>query len=96
MIHAENSDAIGWLTGTSTFYRLWKLIHGILIELTRKDKLEARGMVQPYFHALSRPPLVEGEATNRAVALATLIQNPLLFVHVGSSVSMIRRFGCTM
>jgi dihydropyrimidinase len=43
-------------------------------------------MVQPYFHALSRPPVVEGEATNRAIALATLIQNPILFVHVGSSV----------
>jgi len=48
-------------------------------------------MVQPYFHALSRPPIVEGEATNRAIALATLIQNPILFVHVGSSVSPICR-----
>jgi len=40
----------------------------------------------PYYHALSRPPLVEGEATNRAIALAQLIQNPILFVHVGSAV----------
>jgi dihydropyrimidinase len=48
-------------------------------------------MVQPYFHALSRPPIVEGEATNRAIALATLIQNPILFVHVGSSVRSIHR-----
>ncbi|OJJ46432.1 hypothetical protein ASPZODRAFT_96676, partial [Penicilliopsis zonata CBS 506.65] len=49
------------------------------------DKLESKGMVAPYYHALSRPPLVEGEATNRAIALAQLIQNPILFVHVGSA-----------
>ncbi|KAJ5525380.1 hypothetical protein N7494_012030 [Penicillium frequentans] len=49
------------------------------------DKLEKKGMVAPYYHALSRPPLVEGEATNRAIALAQLIQNPILFVHVGSA-----------
>ncbi|CAI7620675.1 unnamed protein product [Penicillium discolor] len=48
-------------------------------------KLEEKGMNAPYYHALSRPPLVEGEATNRAIALAQLIQNPILFVHVGSA-----------
>lgn len=42
---------------------------------------------EPYYHALSRPPSVEGEAANRAIVLAELIQNPILFVHVGSSVS---------
>lgn len=46
-------------------------------------------IIAPYYHALSRPPLVEGEATNRAIALAQLIQNPILFVHVGSAVCMI-------
>ncbi|KAI2708462.1 hypothetical protein CBS147332_6523 [Penicillium roqueforti] len=49
------------------------------------NKLESKGMVAPYYHALSRPPLVEAEATNRAIALAHLIQNPILFVHVGSA-----------
>ena len=44
-------------------------------------------MVEPYYHALSRPPLVEGEATNRAIALAELVENPILFVHIGSVVS---------
>ncbi|KAJ5650490.1 uncharacterized protein N7484_004213 [Penicillium longicatenatum] len=53
--------------------------------LTEPDKLEKKGMVAPYYHALSRPPLVESEATNRAIALAQLIQNPILFVHVGSA-----------
>lgn len=46
----------------------------------------AQFRLAPYYHALSRPPIVEGEATNRAISLATLIQNPILFVHVGSAV----------
>jgi len=50
------------------------------------DKLETKGMVAPYYHALSRPPVVEMEATNRAIALAGLIENPILFVHIGSPV----------
>ncbi|KAJ5387968.1 hypothetical protein N7509_010509 [Penicillium cosmopolitanum] len=49
-----------------------------------ENKLEQKGMVAPFYHALSRPPIVEGEATNRAIALAQLIQSPILFVHVGS------------
>ena len=52
------------------------------------DKLEGKGMVAPYYHALSRLPLVEGEATNRAIALAELVENPILFVHIGSVVSL--------
>jgi len=48
-------------------------------------------MVAPYYHALSRPPVVEMEATNRAIALAGLIENPILFVHIGSPVSRCSR-----
>ncbi|KAJ6580772.1 putative aminohydrolase [Mycena capillaripes] len=51
------------------------------------EKLESKDMMAPYYHALSRPPSVEGEAANRAIVLAELIQNPILFVHVGSSAS---------
>ncbi|KAJ7691958.1 putative aminohydrolase [Mycena rosella] len=51
------------------------------------EKLESKGMLAPHYHALSRPPSVEGEAANRAIVLAELIENPLLFVHVGSSAS---------
>ncbi|KAI5207612.1 D-hydantoinase [Aureobasidium subglaciale] len=51
------------------------------------EKLEDKGMVAPYYHALSRPPIVEMEATNRAIALAGLIQNPVLFVHIGSAIA---------
>ncbi|EAL20006.1 hypothetical protein CNBF3330 [Cryptococcus deneoformans B-3501A] len=49
------------------------------------DKLEERGMVEPGYHAESRPPIVEMEATSRAIVLAEMIQNPVLFVHVGSA-----------
>ncbi|WVQ80857.1 hypothetical protein IAT38_002964 [Cryptococcus sp. DSM 104549] len=49
------------------------------------EKLEEKGMVEPRYHGESRPPAVEGEATSRAIVLAELIQNPILFVHVGSS-----------
>ncbi|KAJ7653054.1 putative aminohydrolase [Mycena polygramma] len=51
------------------------------------DKLESKDMMAPYYHALSRPPSVEGEAANRAIVLAELIESPILFVHVGSSSS---------
>lgn len=60
MIHAENSDAIEWLT----------------------RKLEAAGRIAPRFHGLSRPMLVEREATHRAMALAELVEVPILIVHV--------------
>ncbi|KAJ6483629.1 putative aminohydrolase [Mycena vitilis] len=51
------------------------------------EKLESKDMMAPYYHALSRPPSVEGEAANRAIVLAELIESPILFVHVGSSAS---------
>lgn len=49
-------------------------------------------MIEPFYHAWSRPPVVEGEATNRAISLATLVRNPILFVHVGSSVWLLDQF----
>jgi dihydropyrimidinase len=60
MVHAENSDAIGWLS----------------------DKLIAAGRTAPAYHAASRPPAVEREATHRAIALSELIDVPILIVHV--------------
>lgn len=45
-------------------------------------RLEAAGRVAPRFHALSRPMLVEREATHRAIALAELVDVPILIVHV--------------
>jgi dihydropyrimidinase len=60
MIHAENTDCIGWLT----------------------EQLLAAGHSAPRFHAASRPMLVEREATHRAIALAELVDVPVLIVHV--------------
>ncbi len=48
--------------------------------LTRR--LEAAGRTAPRFHAASRPMLVEREATHRAIALAELVDVPILVVHV--------------
>jgi dihydropyrimidinase len=42
----------------------------------------ARGNTAPKYHALSRPPLVEAEATGRAIALAELADAPIYIVHL--------------
>ena len=46
------------------------------------DRLERQGKIQARYHETSRPLLVEREATFRAVALAELVDAPLLIVHV--------------
>ncbi|GMY16004.1 dihydropyrimidinase [Fagus crenata] len=42
------------------------------------------GITGPEGHALSRPPLLEGEATARAIRLAGFVNTPLYVVHVMS------------
>jgi len=42
----------------------------------------AAGETAPKFHALSRPPLVEAEATYRAICLARAAKSPLYIVHL--------------
>jgi dihydropyrimidinase len=42
----------------------------------------ADGMLDPKYHAPSRPPRVEAEATARAGALAEVVGAPIYFVHV--------------
>ena len=44
----------------------------------------ARGETGPAYHATSRPPLVEAEATNRAIMLAELAGAPICIAHVTS------------
>jgi dihydropyrimidinase len=46
-----------------------------------KEALEA-GNTEPKYHALTRPPETEGEATNRAIQLARVAGSPLYVVHV--------------
>lgn len=56
------------------------------------DRLEEDGKTAPYFHGMSRPPFIETEATSRALAIAGLIDSPILFVHMSapSAVSVVR------
>lgn len=54
--------------------------------LTRR--LEASGRTAPRFHAVSRPMLVEREATQRVIALAELVDVPILIVHVSGREAM--------
>ncbi|MGH2403961.1 MAG: dihydropyrimidinase [bacterium] len=42
----------------------------------------AAGDLAPKFHALTRPPELEGEATGRAIALAAVAGSPLYVVHL--------------
>jgi dihydropyrimidinase len=42
----------------------------------------AEGKTEPKYHALTRPPETEGEATNRAIQLARVAGSPLYVVHV--------------
>ena len=46
------------------------------------EQLLAAGHTAPKFHAASRPMLIEREATHRALALAELVDLPVLIVHV--------------
>ncbi len=46
------------------------------------ERLIAAGKTAPQYHAASRPMLVEREATHRAIALAELVDVPILIVHV--------------
>src|SRR5271168_5138446 len=46
-----------------------------------QEALLERGITGPEGHACSRPPLVEGEATNRAIMIADITGTPLYVVH---------------
>ena len=49
------------------------------------NRLLDKGLSQPRYHAVSHARIAEGEATNRAVALAELLDVPLLIVHVSAA-----------
>lgn len=46
------------------------------------DRLLLAGNSGPRFHGAARPPVVEREATHRAISLAELVDVPILIVHV--------------
>jgi dihydropyrimidinase len=66
------------------------LVHaenGGVIDVLVKRAL-ARGDTAPRFHALTRPPATEAEATARAIALAELAGAPLYVVHLSCAAAL--------
>src|SRR5437763_5541274 len=55
--------------------------NGDAIDVLVREAL-SRGDTAPIHHALTRPPELEGEATNRAIQLARIAGSPLYVVHV--------------
>ena len=55
--------------------------NGDAIDVLVREALD-RGDTDPIHHALTRPPELEGEATNRAIQLARIAGSPLYVVHV--------------
>jgi dihydropyrimidinase len=61
--------------------------NGDAIDVLVKKAL-AEGHTEPHWHALTRPPETEGEATNRAIQLAHVAGCPLYVVHVSCKESI--------
>jgi dihydropyrimidinase len=61
--------------------------NGDAIDVLVKEAL-AEGNTEPKYHALTRPPETEGEATNRAIQLARVAGSPLYVVHVSCQESV--------
>ncbi|MEO3432929.1 dihydropyrimidinase [Inquilinus sp. CAU 1745] len=61
--------------------------NGEVVYLMQKALLEA-GITGPEGHPLSRPAEVEGEAANRAIAIAGMVGAPLYIVHVSCKDSL--------
>ncbi len=57
--------------------------NGIAIDQLVAEAL-ADGRTAPKYHGLTRPPELEGEATNRAIQLAAVTGAPLYIVHLSS------------
>jgi dihydropyrimidinase len=61
--------------------------NGDAIDVLVQEALAA-GNTDPIYHALTRPPETEGEATNRAIQLARVAGSPLYVVHVSCAESV--------
>ena len=55
--------------------------HGHMIDVLVKEAL-AQGKTAPKFHASTRPPTTEAEATHRAIRMAEIAGAPVYFVHL--------------
>src|SRR5262249_6638384 len=57
--------------------------HGMIAWLSHR--LLQAGATAPRYHAISHPRVAEGEAVQRAIALAELVDVPILIVHVSDT-----------
>ena len=66
------------------------MVHAENYDMIRwlSDRLLESGHWQPQYHAVSHSRAGEGEATHRAIALAKLIDVPMLVVHVSAEEAM--------
>lgn len=57
------------------------------------ERLEEQNKVKPFYHGVSRPPIIEEEATNRALVMSGLLDTPILFVHMSApgAVAVLRK-----
>jgi len=58
--------------------------NGIVIDVLVEQALR-RGEIEPKYHALTRPPRAEAEATHRAIALAEMADVPVYIVHLSAA-----------
>ncbi len=57
--------------------------NGVVIDTLIQEAL-ARGQTSPKYHALTRPRIMEAEATHRAIRIAELAEIPVYIVHLSS------------
>lgn len=57
--------------------------NGQVIQVLIEEAL-AEGNTSPRYHALTRPGILEGEATHRGIRLAELAETPVYFVHLSA------------
>jgi len=58
--------------------------NGLVIDALIEQALK-RGNTEPKYHALTRPPLAEAEATHRALCLAEMAGVPVYIVHLSAA-----------
>ncbi len=58
--------------------------NGLAIDVVAGQNAEA-GNTDPYYHGVSRSPVLEGEATNRVIRLAEVAGVPVYIVHLSAS-----------
>ncbi|MGH3118665.1 MAG: dihydropyrimidinase [Gaiellales bacterium] len=57
--------------------------NGLAIDVVAAQNAEA-GNTDPYYHGVSRSPVMEGEATNRVIRLAQVAEVPVYIVHLSA------------